>query len=356
MGCCQSKQDSKQSQDDSTNIVPEEEKPFQDEKKKEKSTLSGDSLENSTKERKSSKDEDHSWDRDITKRQSSTNSNGQDEKKRSFINRISNFRKSKRTSVHNVEKSFTSSCSKDEKREPSKEEVVSWSIPNNGFENMMACEPGREIFCKFLKKEFSCENLFFWTACEELRKVLDEKLFKEKVEEMFTTYLDASSPQEVSLDFKVKEKVMKLRDQPIKTMFDEAQSKIYTLMHRDSFPRFLTSNFYKDLLNEDQTDSKVKDNNIVQQDSNVVDEGCAIKENKFSTTIVYSGGSSQDNFAQSNNSIDSESTSGTKDISKVPIKQDSTLDPRVIRELSKDSVFRTVTLDTEYDKLLHLIE
>ena len=43
---------------------------------------------------------------------------------------------------------------------------------------------------------------------------------------------------QVSLDFKVKEKVMKLRDEPVESMFDEAQSKIYTLMHRDSFPRY----------------------------------------------------------------------------------------------------------------------
>ena len=77
------------------------------------------------------------------------------------------------------------------------------------------------------------------------------KKFKEKVEEMFTTYLEASSPQEVfsitysknlhftqvSLDFKVREKVLELRDYPSESMFNEAQSKIYTLMHRDSFPR-----------------------------------------------------------------------------------------------------------------------
>eukprot|EP00090_Calanus_glacialis_P015251 TRINITY_DN24103_c0_g1_i3.p1 TRINITY_DN24103_c0_g1~~TRINITY_DN24103_c0_g1_i3.p1 ORF type:complete len:197 (-),score=58.40 TRINITY_DN24103_c0_g1_i3:172-762(-) len=196
---------------------------------------------------------------------------------------------------------------------------------------MMASSPGREIFSKFLKKEFSSENLCFWTACENLRKINDEKLFKEQCEEMFTTYLDASSPQEVSLDFKVKEKVMEQRGQPSETIFDEAQSKIYTLMHRDSFPRFLTSSFYKVLLNEDQTDSKERDD---------------------------TSDSTQNNVAQTPPFKDGESTSETKEVSKVPIHQDSLMDPRVIRELSKDSSgsFRTVTLDTEYDKLLNLIE
>lgn len=343
MGCWQSKQDSKQVQEDVTNIVPEEENPFQDEKKKEKESrhLSGDSLkvdkESSTKERKGSKQEDPSLEKDETKRQcstystNSTTSNGEVEKKRSFINRISNFRKSKRVSVRNVDKSFSSAGSKEDKIEPTKEEVDSWSIPNNGFENMMASSPGREIFSKFLKKEFSSENLCFWTACENLRKINDGKLFKEQCEEMFTTYLDASSPQEVSLDFKVKEKVMEQRGQPSETIFDEAQSKIYTLMHRDSFPRFLTSSFYKVLLNEDQTDSKERDD---------------------------TSDSSQNNVAQTHPFMDGESTSETKEVSKVPIHQDSLMDPRVIRELSKDSSgsFRTVTLDTEYDKLLNLIE
>lgn len=31
--------------------------------------------------------------------------------------------------------------------------------------------------------------------------------------------------------------------------FDEAQTQIYTLMHRDSYPRFLNSDKYKKLLN-----------------------------------------------------------------------------------------------------------
>jgi len=366
MGCWHSKQGRRKpdSYDDNTNIVPEEEQPFQDEKEKEKTSASRDGLElprdNSMKERKSSKDEEHSSEKNIKRRNSSKDSDGPIEKKSSFINRISNFRKSKHHGT-TTEKSISSADSKDEKREPTKEEVESWAIPNNGFETMMACEIGRPIFEKFLKKEFSSENLLFWIACEELRKVRDEKLFKERVEEIFTTFLDAASPQEVSLDFKVKENVMKLRDQPIDSMFDEAQSKIYTLMHRDSFPRFLNSNYYKEflsVLNEDQTDSKVKDSDFVKQDSDTKDEGCAREEHIVSTERVDSCDSSQDSFAQPKISIDIESTSDTKDISESPIVQDSALDPNALRGGFGDSPnsFRTVTLDTEYDKLLNLIE
>ena len=253
------------SQSDVTDIVQDKENLYQDEKKEEEEgrPLSKDSLklpkENGFNKSKGLKQEDESFDKEIAKCQcsnDSTNSNGGVEKKRSFINRISNFRKSKRTSVvQTVDKSFSISFSKqrEDATESTAEEVESWASPNNGFENMMSSKSGRQIFSIFLKKEFSSENLSFWTACEELQKVQDEKFFKEKVEEMFTTYLEASSPQEVfliadskyqpftqvSLDFKVREKVLELRDFPSETMFNEAQSKIYTLMHRDSFPRYI---------------------------------------------------------------------------------------------------------------------
>ena len=41
----------------------------------------------------------------------------------------------------------------------------------------------------------------------------------------------------VSLDYKVKEKMFSEKQNPPRTIFDEAQTKIYSLMHRDSFPR-----------------------------------------------------------------------------------------------------------------------
>ena len=197
------------SHSDVINIVQDKENLYQDEKEKEEEgrPLLKDSLilpkENSFNKSKSLKQDDESSEKEIAKRQysnDSTNSNGGVEKKRSFINRISNFRKSKRTSVvQTVDKSFSSSCSKpkEEATKATAEEVESWASLNNGFENMMSSKSGRQIFSIFLKKEFSSENLSFWTACEELQKVQDKNFFKEKVEEMFTTYLEASSPQEV---------------------------------------------------------------------------------------------------------------------------------------------------------------
>jgi len=353
MGCHNSKKTLDQSQDDNASIVPEEEKAYQDEKEEEKKIH-----DETTKEKPKDKDEvkkklakdnsstsrKKSRDDEVTKRQISNVSNssaGSMEKKKSFIDRLTHFRKSKRESMK-INKSISTVSNKDEIDLPSKEEAESWAVPNTGFENMMASKSGREIFSKFLKKEFSSENLYFWNACEDLKKVEDQKTFNQKVEAIFTTYLDAASPQEVSLDFKVKEKVMEQRAEPSRAMFDEAQSKIYTLMHRDSFPRFLSSSFYKELL----------DGNSLSSKDGQMFHGSSKEVNNVAVSIEINDAS--DNIEPPNLVI-SEKNIVSNDATKGALTPDSA---KVIRELSKDSqdAFRTVTLDNEYDKLLNLIE
>jgi len=134
--------------------------------------------------------------------------------------------------------------------EVTEREVESWSDPTTGFERLMASPGGRQIFQKYLTGEFSAENLIFWTACNDLKSVKKTEIFKENVEKIFQNHLDTSSQYEVSLDSKVKEKLMNERKNPGENIFDEAQSKIYSLMHRDSFARFLVSDYYMKLKRE----------------------------------------------------------------------------------------------------------
>lgn len=53
---------------------------------------------------------------------------------------------------------------------------------------------------------------------------------------------------QVSLDSRVREVVNQRIQDPTPHTFDEAQLQIYTLMHRDSYPRFLSSSVYRSLL------------------------------------------------------------------------------------------------------------
>ena len=53
---------------------------------------------------------------------------------------------------------------------------------------------------------------------------------------------------QVSLDAQVRETINRKMVNPSSHTFDEAQIQIYTLMQRDSYPRFLNSQTYKRLL------------------------------------------------------------------------------------------------------------
>lgn len=53
--------------------------------------------------------------------------------------------------------------------------------------------------------------------------------------------------RQVSLDSRVREVVNRNMVEPTPHTFDEAQLQIYTLMHRDSYPRFVNSPVYKAL-------------------------------------------------------------------------------------------------------------
>ncbi|XP_052327046.1 regulator of G-protein signaling 17-like isoform X4 [Oncorhynchus keta] len=129
--------------------------------------------------------------------------------------------------------------------QPTLDEVVAWA---RSFELVMRSSEGREIFREFLRSEYSEENLLFWLACEELKKETDPTAIDEKARIIYEDYVSILSPKEVSLDSRVREGINLSLAEPNNVMYEEAQLQIYTLMHRDSYPRFLNSSVYRDLL------------------------------------------------------------------------------------------------------------
>lgn len=98
---------------------------------------------------------------------------------------------------------------------------------------------GRKVFRDFLRSEFSEENILFWLACEELKKESSPEAIEEKARLIYEDYISILSPREVSLDSRVREIVNRNMVEPTPHTFDEAQIQIYTLMHRDSYPRWV---------------------------------------------------------------------------------------------------------------------
>ncbi|XP_056377893.1 regulator of G-protein signaling 20 isoform X1 [Hyla sarda] len=133
----------------------------------------------------------------------------------------------------------------EESPSPTLEDVYSWG---QSFDKLMTTPAGRNAFREFLRTEFSEENMLFWMACEDLKKEGNKNTIEEKARLIYEDYISILSPKEVSLDSRVREVINRNMLEPSQHTFDDAQLQIYTLMHRDSYPRFMNSVIYKNLL------------------------------------------------------------------------------------------------------------
>merc|ERR1712098_150284 len=144
----------------------------------------------------------------------------------------------------------------------------SWLEAGAGLENLLNSSLGVATFRDFLASEFSTENLDFWLACRSL-ETGSMHFLGDSVAAIFSQFILAGSPQEVSLDSRVRERLVQMREQPSRDMFKEAQAKIFTLMHRDSFPRFLASSMFKELQASVHQPSEYNEENSSSKDVSV---------------------------------------------------------------------------------------
>ncbi|XP_023787540.1 regulator of G-protein signaling 8-like isoform X1 [Cyanistes caeruleus] len=151
---------------------------------------------------------------------------------------------------------------------------------------------GLAAFRAFLKTEFSEENLEFWLACEDFKKTRSAAKLASKAQRIFEEFIDVQAPrevgmelpsragpsgggygapltcrplgrwvwstphvqapQEVNIDFQTRELTRRNVQEPSLSCFDQAQGKVHSLMEKDSYPRFLRSKIYTDLLSQTQ--------------------------------------------------------------------------------------------------------
>ncbi|KAF7241281.1 Regulator of G-protein signaling 1 [Varanus komodoensis] len=131
------------------------------------------------------------------------------------------------------------------------EEVTQWS---QSLEKLLATQYGREVFREFLKSEFSDENIEFWLACEDYKKTQADHLHS-KAEKIYREYVQSDAKKQVNIDFHTRKSIAKEAQAPTPSSFNEAQRVVYVLMERDSYPRFLKSRFYLNLLSKVQCNS-----------------------------------------------------------------------------------------------------
>ncbi|KAM7401059.1 hypothetical protein PAMA_005316 [Pampus argenteus] len=123
----------------------------------------------------------------------------------------------------------------------SPEAALRWS---DSFEELLKHADGVDIFSQFLRTEFSEENIEFWLACEEYKTIDSEAKLLSKAKYIHTVFIAADAPKEVNIDYNTKMDIQKNIAKPTKSCFEAAQMKVYSLMKKDSYPRFLHSDIY----------------------------------------------------------------------------------------------------------------
>lgn len=122
--------------------------------------------------------------------------------------------------------------------------ALKWS---NSFEELLSHSDGVEMFTQFLRTEFSEENIEFWLACEDFKTTESSTKLQTKAKQIYAVFIDKEAPKEINIDHSTKATIEKNVLQPTRSCFDAAQDKIYSLMKRDCYPRFLNSDIYLSL-------------------------------------------------------------------------------------------------------------
>lgn len=127
---------------------------------------------------------------------------------------------------------------------------------------------GVALFRGFLRTEFSDENIEFWLACEDYKQTSKEAKLINKAKAIYTEYVAVGSPREVNLDIQLRIHTAEKIVNPCIETFDLAQKRIQSLMEKDSYPRFLESDLFKNLfsntLNKHNQQQQLKNSNTTE--------------------------------------------------------------------------------------------
>lgn len=70
----------------------------------------------------------------------------------------------------------------------------------NSFEKLLEDAAGLHTFAVFLQREFSAENIYFWTACERYRRIEDHAERTNEANEIFSKHLAVGASDPVNVD------------------------------------------------------------------------------------------------------------------------------------------------------------
>ncbi|XP_060685683.1 regulator of G-protein signaling 5-like [Hemiscyllium ocellatum] len=161
-------------------------------------------------------------------------------------------------------KSYSSVQAKKEKADsrPSSEEAKKW---RHSLDKMLSHKYGLSAFRAFLHSEYSEENIEFWLACEDYKKTKSPAKRASKAKKIYVEFIETDAPKEVNIDYETKDSTKRNLQKPSRSSFDVAQRKIYNLMEKDSYARFLRSDVYLNLIKQTERTSNLAEVNRQSQ-------------------------------------------------------------------------------------------
>ncbi|XP_066157903.1 regulator of G-protein signaling loco isoform X1 [Euwallacea fornicatus] len=124
----------------------------------------------------------------------------------------------------------------------SNEGPSSWAA---SLEKLLEDPVGVHAFAEFLKKEFSAENIYFWTACERYRCLTSQAERCIEAQRIYKQHVGSGAPEAVNVDAQGVLAAEQGLSEARPDIFDIAQKQIFNLIKFDSYPRFLKSELYK---------------------------------------------------------------------------------------------------------------
>uniref|UniRef100_A0A9J2P4E1 RGS domain-containing protein n=1 Tax=Ascaris lumbricoides TaxID=6252 RepID=A0A9J2P4E1_ASCLU len=134
---------------------------------------------------------------------------------------------------------------------PTERRVKRWGL---SVQELVRDPIGRQVLETFLESEFSSENIRFWMAIQELKFASNENV-DEKAQRIYEEFLATGAPCQVNVDSRTLENTLKcLNDETVarRHAFSPAEEHVFTLMSKDSYPRFVRSQIYKGVLSAAQ--------------------------------------------------------------------------------------------------------
>ncbi|KAJ3442723.1 regulator of g protein signaling [Anaeramoeba flamelloides] len=120
------------------------------------------------------------------------------------------------------------------------------------FLNILNNPEKLKYFVQFCQNDYSLENIMFYTAVIKFKKISSKNKRKKYSKKLFSTFIQTGAHLEINIESHTRKNIIEIfeNEQINSNLFDEANDEVFLLMLSNSYPTFLCSNYYKNLIHE----------------------------------------------------------------------------------------------------------